>query len=59
MLQLQIAVVSRRAADFADTAKAFVFCADGRTGRLGGLNSRAREARLPDTHPAGQDLDPW
>ncbi|MET7904070.1 hypothetical protein ABZS86_22525 [Streptomyces sp. NPDC005355] len=59
LIAVTTAGISRPAADFADTAKAFVFCVDRTSGRLVGLDSRAREARLPDTHPAGQDLEPW
>ncbi|MHC5902410.1 hypothetical protein ACVNF4_00575 [Streptomyces sp. S6] len=59
LIVITAAGISRPAARFADTAKAFVFCIDRTTGRLMGLNSRAREARLPDTEPAGQDLGSW
>lgn len=51
--------ISRPAANFADTAKAFVFFVDRTTGRLMGLNSRAREAGWPGTVPARQDQEPW
>ncbi|MFJ7072876.1 hypothetical protein [Streptomyces sp. NPDC098781] len=59
LILITTAGISRPAADFADTAKAFVFCVDPTTGRLMGLNSRAREVRLPDTDPAGQNPEPW
>ncbi|MFF3909819.1 hypothetical protein ACFYZJ_28465 [Streptomyces sp. NPDC001848] len=59
LIVITTAGISRPAADFADTAKALVFWADRTTGKLMGLNSRAREAQLPDTNPAEQDLEPW
>ncbi|MFF3963025.1 hypothetical protein ACFYZI_15790 [Streptomyces griseorubiginosus] len=59
LIVLTTAGISRPAADFADTAKAFVFFVDRTTGRLMGLNSRAREAGWPDTDPATQAQEPW
>ncbi|SFY44060.1 hypothetical protein SAMN02787144_10429 [Streptomyces atratus] len=51
--------ISRPAAAFADTAKAFVFFVDRTADKLMGLNSRAREALLPHTNPAERGLEPW
>ncbi|MFD5128004.1 hypothetical protein [Streptomyces olindensis] len=59
LIVLTAAGMSRPAADFADTAKAFVFFVDRTTGELTGLNSRAREAGWPDTDPARQEQEPW
>ncbi|MEU8654173.1 hypothetical protein [Streptomyces sp. NPDC048737] len=51
--------ISRPAAAFADTAKAFVFFVDPTADKLVALNSRAQEALLPHTNPAEQGLEPW
>ncbi|MGW5663283.1 hypothetical protein ACWEWG_24755 [Streptomyces sp. NPDC003758] len=59
LIVITTADISRPAADFADTAKAFVFYVDRANGRLIGLNTRAREAELPRTNPAEQGLEPW
>ncbi|MFD3492769.1 hypothetical protein ACFWWB_19760 [Streptomyces sp. NPDC058690] len=51
--------ISRPAAEFADTAKAFVFWADPASSKLTALNSRAEEACLHHTKPTSLDLEPW
>ncbi|MCF2126258.1 hypothetical protein L1I79_07335 [Strepomyces sp. STD 3.1] len=59
LIVVTTAGISRPAADFADTAKAFVFCVDHTAGKLMALNARAREALLPHTKPAERELEPW
>jgi hypothetical protein len=51
--------ISRPAAAFADTAKAFVFFVDRAGDKSMGLNSRARETLLPHTQPAERGPEPW
>ncbi|MEU3299950.1 hypothetical protein ABZ729_09025 [Streptomyces sp. NPDC006678] len=59
LIVITTAGVSRPAAAFADTAKAFVFCIDRTADKLMALNSRAREALLPHTNPSERGLEPW
>ncbi|MFD4286598.1 hypothetical protein ACFWRD_08285 [Streptomyces sindenensis] len=59
LIVITTAGISRPAAAFADTAKAFVFFVDRTAYKLMALNSRAREALLPHTDPAERGLEPW
>ncbi|MET8163746.1 hypothetical protein ABZT34_05700 [Streptomyces sp. NPDC005329] len=59
LIVITTAGISRPAAAFADTAKAFVFFVDRAADKLMGLNSRAQEALLPHTQPAERGLEPW
>ncbi|MDV7217972.1 hypothetical protein [Streptomyces prunicolor] len=59
LIVITTAGISRPAAAFADTAKAFVFFVDRSADKLMALNSRAREALLPHTNPAERGLEPW
>ena len=59
LIVITTAGISRPAAAFADTAKAFVFFVDRAADELMALNSRAREALLPRTNPAERGLEPW
>lgn len=51
--------ISRPAAAFADSAKAFVFFVDRSADKLVALNTRAQETLLPHTKPADRELEPW
>ncbi|MCX4593850.1 hypothetical protein OG819_30090 [Streptomyces sp. NBC_01549] len=59
LIVITTAGISRPAAAFADTAKAFVFFVDRTADKLMALNSRAQEALLPHTNPTEQGLEPW
>ncbi|PWS47113.1 hypothetical protein DLE01_32140 [Streptomyces sp. FT05W] len=51
--------ISRPAAAFADSAKAFVFFVDRSADKLVALNTRAQETLSPHTKPADRELEPW
>ncbi|GGL15495.1 hypothetical protein [Streptomyces flaveus] len=59
LIVITTAGISRPAAAFADTAKAFVFFVDRTADKLMALNSRAQEALLPRTNPTERGLEPW
>jgi hypothetical protein len=59
LILITSAGLTRPAADFADQAKAFVFCLDHATRTLMPLNSRARETLLPSEPPGTRELEPW
>ncbi|GAB3949838.1 hypothetical protein GCM10028832_02350 [Streptomyces sparsus] len=59
LIVITTAGISRPAAAFTDTAKAFVFFVDRTTDKLMALNSRSHEALLPRGNPAEHQLEPW
>ncbi|MFE1291303.1 hypothetical protein [Streptomyces sp. NPDC058751] len=59
LIVITTAGITRPAAEFADTAKAFVFWIDRASNELTALNTRAEEAFLPHTKPALLESEPW
>ncbi|MDK1476459.1 hypothetical protein QNO07_24140 [Streptomyces sp. 549] len=59
LIVITTAGISRPAAAFTDTAKAFVFFVDRTTHKLMALNSRSHEALLPRGNPAERQLECW